>query len=238
MPDSRQSDKRRFAELSVMGSIFRFLAFIFLVLLLWVGLRKTYSGGDSIMGFFLIFLSLPVILLVGFFLTVWLSSSSNEATNESPSAGSDDRSAGPETFNPPDAVDLERVGKYDGAAASGGLVWDDVLEYRVWCRPSNGALDVEAGSDYYCAFASFAEAREFASSNPGSDEPVVLVRQREYIDEPKPGIYTHKRNERIAEWPVTFLKRPRRTKNTIPQFFAADAPSNRMDILLGGDPSA
>jgi hypothetical protein len=30
---------------------------------------------------------------------------------------------------------------------------------------------------------------------------------------------------------VTFLNRPRRTARTIPDFFAPDAPANRLDVI-------
>jgi hypothetical protein len=38
---------------------------------------------------------------------------------------------------------------------------------------------------------------------------------------------------RIAEWPVAFLGRPRRTPHTIPDFLAPDAPPNRLALLRG-----
>jgi hypothetical protein len=134
----------------------------------------------------------------------------------------------------PDAVDPGRVGTYSPTAkAGGGYVWDDVLEYRVWCHPERGALDEEDGSDYYFAFATFAEAAEFSQSTPGAEEPLALIRQAEYIDEPKPGEFCHVKVERVAEWPVEFLRRPRRTPDTIPDFLSPDAPSNRFEILRG-----
>jgi hypothetical protein len=40
----------------------------------------------------------------------------------------------------PDAVDPCLVGTYSAVAkAGGGFVWDDVLEYRVWCHPEGGS---------------------------------------------------------------------------------------------------
>jgi hypothetical protein len=51
------------------------------------------------------------------------------------------------------------VGKYPGVVkAGGGYVWDDVLEYRVWCHPHDGALDTEDGNDYYFVFETYEEA--------------------------------------------------------------------------------
>jgi hypothetical protein len=41
------------------------------------------------------------------------------------------------------------------------------------------------------------------------------------------------REVRVAEWPVKFLRRPRRTARTIPDFLSPNAPPNRLDILRG-----
>jgi hypothetical protein len=131
----------------------------------------------------------------------------------------------------PAVLDPGRVGEYPAVAkAGGGYVWDDVLEYRVWCHPTDG-------DDYYAAFASYAEAAEFAENEPGADEPLALVLQREYIDEPTPGDYRHVREQRIAEWPVVLLRRPRRTSHTIPDFLAPDASANRLEIIRGTAPN-
>jgi putative acetyltransferase len=134
----------------------------------------------------------------------------------------------------PDAVDSEKVGSYPAlACAGGGFVWDEVLEYRVWCHPEDGAPDDDDGSDYFYCFASYAEALEFSQQTKGAEEPLALIFQREYISEPEPGQYIHVKEERITEWPVTFLSRPRRTERTIPDFMSPDAPANRLDILRG-----
>ena len=126
------------------------------------------------------------------------------------------------------------VGTYPALVkAGGGYVWDDVLEYRVWCSPRNGAPDTEDGDDYYYVFATYEEAFEFSLENPGSEEPIALILQVEYIDESETGKYLHVKKERIAEWPVEFLSRPKRNVSTIPDFLAPNAPSNRIDILRG-----
>jgi len=119
------------------------------------------------------------------------------------------------------------------AKAGGGYVWDEVLEYRVWCHPENGAPDSADGNDYYTPFVSYQEALEFSRKTRGAEEPLALIRQDEYISEEEPGDYRHVKNVRIAEWPVEFLRRPRRTATTIPDFFSPDAPPNRLDILRG-----
>jgi len=134
----------------------------------------------------------------------------------------------------PDAIDPELVGTYPALAKSGGgFVWDAVLEYRVWCHPERGAPDTEDGDDYYCAFGTYSEALAFSEQTVGAEPPLALIRQQEYIDEPEPGVYAHRKEPRIAEWPVEFLRRPRRTDDTIPAFLAPDAPANRLDILRG-----
>jgi hypothetical protein len=131
-------------------------------------------------------------------------------------------------------VDPELVGTYPASAcAGGGLVWDAVLEYRVWLHPERGAPDLHDGNDYFEAFARYEDAEAFAARSVGAEEPLALVLQEEYIDEPEPGRYVHVRERRRTEWPVEFLRRPRRTASTIPDFLAADAPSNRLDILRG-----
>jgi len=137
-------------------------------------------------------------------------------------------------FLPPAVLEPAQVGEYPATAkAGGGYVWDEVLEYRVWCHPERGAPDEFDGSDYYYAFETFDEALAFSKRNPGCEDPLALVLQREYIDEPAPGRYIHVKEERIAEWPVEFLSRPRRTERTIPDFISPNAPSNRLAILRG-----
>ncbi|WP_019143289.1 hypothetical protein [Noviherbaspirillum massiliense] len=139
----------------------------------------------------------------------------------------------------PPVLDPSLVGTYPASAkAGGGYVWDAVLEYRVWCHPERGAPDLCEGSDYYYAFESYEEAAEFAREAEGAEEPLALVLQEEYIDEPEDGRYIHVRERRVTEWPVVFLSRPRRTPSTIPNFLAPDAPANRLDILRGLVPPA
>lgn len=134
----------------------------------------------------------------------------------------------------PTAVNPKRVGKYPARTfAGGGYVWDEVLEYRVWCHPERGAEDLADGSDYFRAFATFPKALAFSQRTRGAEEPLALIRQRQYIDEPKAGKYVHVKKVRITEWAVEHLRRPRRNRNTIPNFLSPDAPSNRLDILRG-----
>jgi hypothetical protein len=134
----------------------------------------------------------------------------------------------------PDAMDRDLVGTYSPLAkAGGGFVWDEVLEYRVWCHPERGAPDEADGSDYHHPFVTYAEALAFSARTKGAESPLALIRQCEYIKEPSPGEYLHIKEERVAEWPVEFLRRPRRTQHTIPDFLSPNAPANRLDILRG-----
>jgi hypothetical protein len=134
----------------------------------------------------------------------------------------------------PDAVDRGLVGTYSAlTGVGGGYVWDEVLEYRVWCHPERGSPDLEDGSDYYYPFATYAEAAAFSQSTAGAEAPLALILQREYLAQPNPGEFVHVKQERITEWPVEFLTRPRRTQNTIPDFLSPEAPPNRLDILRG-----
>jgi len=134
----------------------------------------------------------------------------------------------------PPVLDPALVGTYPSAAkAGGGYVWDAVLEYRVWCYPRSGAADLCEGSDYYYPFSSYEEAAEFSASTDGAQDPLALVLQEEHIDEREDGQYVHITEQRVAEWPVQFLSRPRRTASTIPAFLAPDAPSNRLDVIRG-----
>ena len=134
----------------------------------------------------------------------------------------------------PEVLDPARVGEYPALAKSGGgYVWDAVLEYRVWCHPENGASDEAEGGDYFYAFSSYSDALEFSLETEGAEEPLALVLQNEFIDEPEPGEYVHVKEPRVTEWPVEFLSRPRRTPRTIPDFLSPTAPKNRLDILRG-----
>ena len=134
----------------------------------------------------------------------------------------------------PGVIRPELVGTYPALAkAGGGYVWDAVLEYRVWCHPKRNAPDLADGNDYYHAFETYQEAQEFAQATAGAGEPLALILQEEYLDEPVAGQYIHVKEKRIAEWPVVFLQRPKRTSRTIPAFLAPDAPANRLDLLRG-----
>ncbi|MFC4815597.1 hypothetical protein [Flavobacterium sp. GCM10023249] len=134
----------------------------------------------------------------------------------------------------PEVIQKEKIGDYPALVKSGGgYVWDEVLEYRVWCHPENGAPDIEDGNDYYYVFDNYEDALEYSNENVGAEQPLALILQREYIDEPETEYYVHIKEERLTEWPVEFLSRPRRTENTIPDFISPNAPKNRLEILRG-----
>lgn len=134
----------------------------------------------------------------------------------------------------PKVKDPNLVGTYPALSKSGGgFVWDAVLEYRVWCHPQLGTPEFEEGGDYYYVFDNYEGALEFSKATQGAEEPLALILQEEYIDEPESGLYAHIKEHRITEWPVMFLKRPRRTEHTIPDFLSPNAPSNRLEILRG-----
>jgi len=127
----------------------------------------------------------------------------------------------------PKVKDFDLVGTYPAFVKSGGgYVWDEVLEYRVWCHSADEG-------DFYYVFENYEGALEFSQDTEYAEGPLVLVLQEEYIDEPEPGKYQHVKKQRITEWPIEFLDRPKRTVNTIPDFLSPEAPSNRLDILRG-----
>jgi putative acetyltransferase len=119
----------------------------------------------------------------------------------------------------PLAMDSEKVGMYAPDSKSGaGYFYDDVLEYRVWLHPERGAEQLNGNLDYYVAFAQYEKADEFSKSKKGAEEPVVLVRQFEWIDEPKPGHYLAEKGDRITEWQVKWLEGNKRTPSSISEF--------------------
>ena len=136
--------------------------------------------------------------------------------------------------NYPKVENKDLVGTYPALVKSGGgYVWDEVLEYRVWCYPAKGAPDIEDGDDYYYVFDCYEDTSAYSLNNIGAQSPIALVKQYEYISEPTPGEYIHVKEQRLTEWPVEFLNRPRRTEDTIPAFLSPTAPANKLDIIRG-----
>ena len=119
----------------------------------------------------------------------------------------------------PVAVDTNRVGNYPHETKSGaGYFYDDVLEYRVWLHPERGAEPLNGSNDYFVAFAQYEPAEEFSKKTSGAETPLVLVRQLEWIDEPKQGQYVPQKGERMTEWQVAWLKTDKRTESSIAEF--------------------
>ena len=131
-----------------------------------------------------------------------------------------DRSvSGPSKF--PIAVDPAHVGTFPGSTKSGaGYFYDEVLEYRVWLHPEHGARRLAGDSDYYAAFARYETALSYSSHTDGAEEPLVLIRQRESVNEPTPGNFEWDKTERLTEWQVQWLEGSHREPNSIPDFLA------------------
>ena len=116
----------------------------------------------------------------------------------------------------PEVIDTTKVGEYEGKALAGaGFFYDEVLEYRVWCYPSEGAKDVFEGDDYFYPFENYSEAFNFSNQEKGRQGPIALIRQYEWINEIEEGKYIHERGERIAEWSALDLKGKKRQKDSI-----------------------
>lgn len=116
----------------------------------------------------------------------------------------------------PVAVDLDKVGTYPMMTKSGGgFFYDDVLEYRVWVH--------SGGDDTYRAFVTYEEAGRFFEQTERAELPLVLVLQREHVDEPEPGKYVHIKSERITEWRVEWLAGSKRGPDTISEFLQENA---------------
>jgi hypothetical protein len=121
----------------------------------------------------------------------------------------------------PLALKPSAIGSYSRKARSGaGYFYDDVLEYRVWLHPGRGAEQVSGDEDYFAAFAQYERAVTFSKVTSGADAPLVLVSQREWIDEPEPGRFVRQSGERITEWQVRSLAGSKREMDSIARFLA------------------
>lgn len=121
----------------------------------------------------------------------------------------------------PIAVAPERVGRFPAMVKSGaGYFYDEVLEYRVWLHPERGAAPKNGGNDYFVAFAQYERALEYSKRFPGAESPLVLIRQLEHVNEPKPGVFEVIRGERVAEWRVEWLEGSKRVPGAIEKFMA------------------
>jgi hypothetical protein len=117
-------------------------------------------------------------------------------------------------MNYPEASYPAKVGSYPAITFSGGgYVYDDVLEYRVWEHPVNKPARFEA-------FANYNEALLYSNSNKHAEKPLVLVLQKEYIDEKKPGKFILKQGPRLTEWLVEWLVDSKRTQEKIEEILS------------------
>ena len=78
--------------------------------------------------------------------------------------------------NYPAVKDPSLIGDYPGLVKSGGgYVWDEVLEYRVWCHPHDRAANTDDGDDFYYVFETYEEALAYSQANEGCEKPLALV---------------------------------------------------------------
>jgi hypothetical protein len=128
----------------------------------------------------------------------------------------------------PIAVNIAAVGTFPRPAKSGaGYFYDDVIEYRVWFHPERGARRLAGDEDYFAAFAQYETAAAYAKTRPGAEAPLVLVRQRESINEPTPGKYEWEKKPRLAEWKPEWLLGSHRSSRSISEFLAARHPAKQ-----------
>jgi putative acetyltransferase len=116
----------------------------------------------------------------------------------------------------PKVVDIAKVGEYESIAFAGaGYFYDEVLEYRVWCYPYEGAKDIFEGDDYFYAFEDYESALAFSLEQNGRQKPIALIKQYEWINEFEPGKYLHEKGERLAEWNTEHLFGRKRKDDSI-----------------------
>lgn len=130
----------------------------------------------------------------------------------------------------PVAINPRKVGTYPAETKSGaGYFYDDVLEYRVWVHPDKGGAPINGDKDYYFAFAQYEPAEAFSLKTTGAEPPLVLIRQLEWIDEPKHGWFIPEKGERITEWQVKWLDGSKRNGNSIEEFLKHPIESKTAD---------
>jgi len=69
------------------------------------------------------------------------------------------------------------------------------------------------------------KAEELSQSSKGAEEPLVLVRQYEWLNEPEPGHYVAEKGNRITEWQVKWLNGTKRTPDSISEFLIHPKPA-------------
>jgi putative acetyltransferase len=91
-------------------------------------------------------------------------------------------------------------------------------------HPEKGAVPRNGENDYMAAFAQYEVAMAFSKQTRGAEPPLVLVRQREWIDEPEPGKYIPEKGERITEWNIEWLKDDKLNADSISEFMKHPKP--------------
>ena len=118
----------------------------------------------------------------------------------------------------PIAVDADLIGEYPARPSPAAAISTTPCWNTASVHPHDGGEDLYDGDDYYCAFATFEEASAYSRETAGAEQPLVLVRQDECINEPEPGRYEHHTGERLTEWRVEWLEGSKRTPSSIPDF--------------------
>jgi len=110
----------------------------------------------------------------------------------------------------PKVYDQKKVGSYPTLVYSGGgLIYDEVLEYRVWSKD-------EDGQSICHSFVTYNDAKRFIKKTRTAErEPVVLVWQKQYIEDTPNGKYKLIDKERFTEWRIEWLKGSKRTPRLI-----------------------
>jgi len=100
----------------------------------------------------------------------------------------------------PKVLNKAQVGNYDLWCCSGaGMVWDDVLEYRVWYRDEDNELTCDR-------FDNYDDAEEFAQNDFVYEPVLALVLQKECaFGSDSEDIALHE-EERITEWCCEWLE--------------------------------
>jgi len=115
----------------------------------------------------------------------------------------------------PDAKNKSKVGSYSALVFSGGgYFYDEILEYRVWVRPQNG------DEVHFYAYADYEMALDYAQKTEGAEDPLVLVLQKTYIDEPTKGNLIIVKEDRITEWRVEWLLEGKGGEGVLEAFIA------------------
>lgn len=122
-------------------------------------------------------------------------------------------------MNYPIAIDIWKVWTYDVLANSWWwYFYDYVLEYRVWMHPELWWADLHWWEDYLYCFSNYEEAYDFSMKTKWAEKPLVLVYQKEHINNPDNWIYEHIKIPRITEWLPEWLEGSKREDGAIERF--------------------